>query len=291
MLKVFVKKIILKIFFTTVVKQHFYKIISEFIVDNNKTLFSHLQHTKDTLPKNNVVYTCIVGDYDSLILHHYVNDKCDYVCFTDNKHLVSMKQFGVWKIKPLQFSELDNTRNARWHKTHPHILFPEYDCSLWVDANVDVLDDYIFNEMGKTSSKLLIPLHFNRDCIYKEIESLYNLPRKESADVLDEMRIVLQNNKMPQHYGLNETNLIFRRHNDSQIINIMEEWWSFIRKISKRDQVSLSFVLWKNGLKPSDIAIPNARRIKSFFISDNHQTMIFNSQIYNWNTVSQVWKL
>ena len=162
---------------------------------------------------------------------------------------------------------------------------------LWVDANVDVLDDYIFNEMGKTSSKLLIPLHFNRDCIYKEIESLYNLPRKESADVLDEMRIVLQNNKMPQHYGLNETNLIFRRHNDSQIINIMEEWWSFIRKISKRDQVSLSFVLWKNGLKPSDIAIPNARRIKSFFISDNHQTMIFNSQIYNWNTVSQVWKL
>ena len=40
----------------------------------------------------------------------------------------------------------------------------------------------------------------------------------------------------------------------------MEEWWEFIRDYTKRDQLSLSYVLWKHSIKPSDIAIDNLRK-------------------------------
>ncbi len=39
----------------------------------------------------------------------------------------------------------------------------------------------------------------------------------------------------------------------------MDEWWYYIENYSKRDQLSLSYVLWKNQVKIEDISIPNAR--------------------------------
>lgn len=39
--------------------------------------------------KSGVVYTCITGAYDGLIVHKFVNPAYDYVCFTDNEKLLS----------------------------------------------------------------------------------------------------------------------------------------------------------------------------------------------------------
>ena len=54
------------------------------------------------------------------------------------------------------------------------------------------------------------------------------------------------------------------------IKKIMNEWWSFILNYSKRDQLSCSYVLWKNGIKIEDISIPNARFNEGNFIFINH---------------------
>ena len=64
---------------------------------------------------------------------------------------------------------------------------------------------------------------------------------------------------MPKNYGLNETNILLRRHNVPQIIKLMDEWWSYIEKYTKRDQLSLSYVLWKNDISIDDISFKNAR--------------------------------
>ena len=130
---------------------------------------------------------------------------------------------------------------------------------------------------------------FVNDGIYEEIEMLYKLPKKESAEILDKMFVFLKEHNMPKHYGLNETNIVFRHHNDSVIKKIMEEWWFFISSISKRDQVSLSYVLWKNNIKPRDIAIANARKSSHFFITDCHETLVYNCHQYYWNTNHKVW--
>jgi hypothetical protein len=41
------------------------------------------------MKNNKVVYTCITGDYDTLIEPRYVTEGFDYVCFTDNPSLTS----------------------------------------------------------------------------------------------------------------------------------------------------------------------------------------------------------
>ncbi len=233
-----------------------YKIykISEFI--KNTRIFN-LKNFFRTLSNHGkrVVYTCITGKCDKFPpLLTKIDPETDYICFTDNKFLLKLRKFGEWRISSLKFSRLDDTRNSRWHKTHPHVLFPDRDESIWIDGNIDILTDYIYNI--KDFDKILIPKHFLRDDIYEEINALRG-SSKEEQENLDKINHFLKEQGFPEHYGLNETNIIIRSHLETA--QIMEEWWEIIEKYSKRDQLSLSYVLWKNNINVEDISIPNAR--------------------------------
>lgn len=70
-----------------------------------------MQSVKKNIKK--VVYTCLTGNYDNLPIHSYLDFNYDYVCFTDNENLLKIKNYGAWQIRPLVFSDLDNTKNAR----------------------------------------------------------------------------------------------------------------------------------------------------------------------------------
>lgn len=229
-----------------------------------------------------VVYTVISGAYDNLIAQDYYNADYDYVCFSNNPEILAQGKVGIWSIKPLAFDKLDDTKNARWHKTHPHILFPNSDVSIWVDANVNIKTNYLFKLVGKTKKNLLIPIHFSRKCIYKECQEVVQC-KKDTTQNIEHIKKILLLDKMPKNYGLNETNIIFRRHNDKKIIKLMEDWWSYIENYSKRDQLSFSYVLWKNKIKIKHISIPNARIDTKNFEFFNHiadnavKTFSFNS--------------
>lgn len=218
-----------------------------------------------------VIYTCISGDYDRLIEHTYTDSEFKYVCFTDNKNLLRREVVGLWKIYPLYFDELDRTKNARWHKTHPHVLFPKVSESIWIDANGDILSSYLFDIIKEKNSSLLVPYHFSRDDIYDECEEVLKC-KKDTLKNCNSVLSFLKKEGMPRHYGLNETNVIYRKHTESSIINLMESWWNCIRDISKRDQLSFSYVLWKNGIPVKDISIPNARFNKGNFLFETHKS-------------------
>ena len=211
------------------------------------------------MPNNKkVIYTCITGSYDKLIQSEYYNDSYDYICFTDNAKLLKKQKIGIWKIKKLSFSALDNTKNARWHKTHPHILFRDYDESIWIDANINVKTSYLFEIIQSKNTSMLIPIHYQRNCIYQECDACKDV-NKETVENITKTRNFLILEGMPKNYGLNETNIIYRKHHDKDIIKLMEDWWNCIEKYSKRDQLSFSYVLWKNNVKVDDISISNAR--------------------------------
>ena len=58
----------------------------------------------------------------------------------------------------------------------------------------------------------------------------------------------------PKKYGAFECNVIIRKHNDSQCIQIMEDWYKeFNDAPSKRDQLSFVYCLWKKGYNSSFI--------------------------------------
>ncbi len=197
-----------------------------------------------------VIYTCITGMYDDLIQHSCTNTNCHYVCFTDNKKLLKHKKIGVWEIRPLVYDKLDNVRNNRWHKLHPHILFPEYPQSIYVDANIDVINTKLFNDINKLPKKcvLSIPIHFERDCIYDEIDACIN-QKKDDMSKIKATKRLLQKNNFPKHFGLSENNVIYRKHNDKTCIKLMNQWWNMLIKFSCRDQLSFMYVLWRNKFK------------------------------------------
>ena len=228
---------------------------SNYVENEKRSIISNFEQIAGATGNRKVVYTCLTGNYDVLSLPEYVDYNWDYVCFTDDEDLLRLKHYGVWKINSLQFSELDDTRNSRWHKTHPHVLFPRYEESLWIDSNITIRSGWIFSQFEK-NTKMLIPLHFERDCIYDEGEAVRH--RDDERKIQEEIAF-FKAQDFPRHYGLNETNCIYRRHNEDELVDIMEEWWKYIRNYSKRDQLSLSYVLWTHGIKPTDVAIPNLR--------------------------------
>ena len=64
----------------------------------------------------------------------------------------------------------------------------------------------------------------------------------------------------PQNYGLPENNIIYRKHNKAEIISIMNDWWYMLEHYSRRDQLSLPYVLWKHNIKCENvICFPNTR--------------------------------
>ncbi len=218
-----------------------------------------------------VIYTCITGGYDNLIVPTFYNSDWDYICFTDNIELLNKKQKGCWRIRPLVCNKYSNAMNNRWHKLFPNCLFPEYDVSIYIDGNIDILDGFLFEEVrAKAGNKILIPIHYNNNCIYKEIRSV-RLAKKTSKRNLKDIYKFLKKNRFPKNYGLTENNIIYRKHHDTSVIKVMQEWWIILSTIVPRDQLSLSYVLWKNKIKIDNIYLKNARLEISHFHFYRHK--------------------
>lgn len=215
----------------------------------------------EKIEKKSVVYTCITNGYDDIekiAVPGYVNCQWDYVCFTDNDEHVQRGKVGVWKMRPLAFTHMDGTRNNRWHKFHPSALFPTCDESLYIDANVDILTDWIFSEVSRRDSDILLPLHPRRKCIYQEYKEIMSQFMDDPGRLLSERRLIKRSG-MPQNYGMTENNVIYRRHNMPVVKEIMSECWDMIVMYSKRDQLCMSWILWKHGVRIEDVAFPCAR--------------------------------
>lgn len=222
--------------------------------------------------KNHVIYTCITGCYDNLIQQNFYNPEYNYICYTDNEEWISQKVIGIWEIRPLAKTEFSNALNNRWHKTHPHELFPDYEDSIYMDGNIDIMTSYLFDQIKNKKCNIAIPIHFERKCVYDEIKRL-RWNKKISKHQLKNIKKYLKESGFPKNYGMNENNIIFRKHHEKTIIKIMEEWWTIIKDVAPRDQLSLSYVLWKNHISVSDIAIDNARlRTEDyhFYYSEKH---------------------
>ncbi|MDR3235097.1 MAG: DUF616 domain-containing protein, partial [Prevotellaceae bacterium] len=129
--------------------------------------------------RDKVVYTCLTGDYDNLLQHQYINYDYDYICFTDNQKLQDQHICGIWKIRPLEYTEYDDRTNYKWHKTHPHILLPNYKSCIWIDTNIDVKSNYLFSiNENRQNSFMRVQKHPDRNCIYEEGKAVVEIARE-----------------------------------------------------------------------------------------------------------------
>ncbi len=235
--------------------------------DDKQRIEAYLAHKK-TRKSKSVVYTCISNDYDDineLAAYKFINFDWDYICFTDNTEHITQKQIGIWEIYPFHYNNpKDATRNARWHKTHPHILFPNYDESIWIDGNINILTSFLFDEIKRRNMNFIFPKHFKNVSAYEEYEDVVSL---DDPKLIEAEKQFLLSEGMPENLGVVESNILYRRHNEVPLKSIDEEWWNMIEKYSKRDQLALPYILWKHNYSITERSFENSRhRINDFYV-------------------------
>ena len=244
----------------------------EITPDDISRIESYLAY-KPSRKAKSILYTCITNDYDdieAIKTYKYVNPDWDYVCFTDNQEHINQGQIGIWEIRPLQFNELDNVRNNRWHKLNPHILFPEYGESIYIDPNINILTDFLFKLIRKKNLPFLEPYHYLNTCIYQEYKDVLQAKLDKDSIILEEFELIKKEG-MPKRYGFGENNLLYRKHNLPEIAAIDNEWWNMVVNYSKRDQLSLAYILWKHNIKIKKMTFKNTRADKDNFYVFAHK--------------------
>jgi hypothetical protein len=199
---------------------------------------------------NKVIYTCITGGYDSLLQPEQVYEGYDYICFTDD---ASQSWQGVWEIRPIPFSCDDKVRLSRFLKLCPHKALNEYKYSVYIDSNIQILDNFLYNcveDKIKENVKISLPMHpENRKDIYEEAVYVMKYRRAKFHDVNEQIKY-LRRDGYPECTGMYENNIIFRQHNDPTVVMIGEMWWDVFMGFTKRDQLSFVYVLWKLKVWP-----------------------------------------
>lgn len=193
-----------------------------------------------------VIYSALVGAYDAVFQPEVVDERFDFVLFTNE---VKEDRLGVWMVRPIPYQNQDTTRVARYVKTHPESLLPGYEASVWMDMNVRIKTGYLYERVAQLAQEG-VPVssmnHHTYDCIYDEAFSVMHL-RIERESVVVRWCHRLCREQYPVHNGLCETNVLYRKH--EEIVNAFDElWWSCIDCYSRRDQLSFNYALWKTGI-------------------------------------------
>lgn len=184
---------------------------------------------------NSVVYTSIFGDYDTLKDPIVYSDDLDYICFTDNKKFTS----DVWDIR-IVGKYRDMVRSAKRFKVGPHVFLKEYEYSLWIDGNLTLK---IIPDIDKMldGGTIALAKHQRRDCIYKEGITCI-VAKKDKDNKITKQLNTYSKHGHPANAGLYSCDLILRKHNDKELVELNEMWWYYICTQSSRDQISFPVV-------------------------------------------------
>ena len=166
---------------------------------------------------------------------------------------------SVWQKKSLSpynsiIQSFTNTEKNKWFKMFPDTLFPDYDYSIYVDASIYIITDlteYV-NYLGKYEIGLF---RHPCNCIYEECDRCVyfnKITREEGI----KQREYLESENMPKNYGLCETGVIVRRHHLPICKKVMTEWWNTVISGPRRDQLSFTYVLFKNDIACEDVYLP-----------------------------------
>ncbi len=199
----------------------------------------------DEMRNRLVVYTALFGDYDDLIEPKENYEGCDFICFTDQQYLKS----DIWEIRLIKECDMPPNMMNRKYKILPHLFLSEYEWSLYVDANIAILNNpHELANKYLTKYDMAVPKHFARGCVYEEAKECVVLGKTKYDETKKQMDCYREDD-FPVQFGLGENNILIRKHNSEKVVKIMSDWWDELNTQTKRDQLSFAYVLWKNGEK------------------------------------------
>jgi hypothetical protein len=218
------------------------------LAKQNRTIASGRSDPRRKLRQ--VIYTSIVGNFDRLLAPAVVEPQLDYVAFCGE---ADQQIPPPWQRRPLLRRERNARMTARWHKFHPHLIFPNHDLSLYIDANVrmNAPVSELIDQMSSMSPIALFR-HPERDCAYDEAEIVKRY-RLDDGSIVDAQMAYYRALGYPAKSGLHVSTVQIRRHNDPRLAAFLDNWWQQVKVFSHRDQLSLDFMLMRGGIAAATI--------------------------------------
>ena len=211
------------------------------------------------MSKDNVVfYSCIVNGRDKPKIIEF-KENFRYVLFSDKKY-----SSPDWEVLPIVKNFDDPVRTARFHKHNPFLLFPNCEYAIWLDGShwpISSISSFLKNDF-------CLMRHFSRTSVFQEVEECRRLRIDVDTIMKNQYDSYIQDGFLDT-IGLYDTCFMIRK-NTNKIVNMQKMWWDQICQWSKRDQISLPYVLWKCNIEP--FIVPGHTRFKgnSYFRMISH---------------------
>ncbi|MBE70546.1 MAG: hypothetical protein CMO07_07335 [Thalassospira sp.] len=217
-----------------------------------------------------VIYTVIVGGYDDVrSLPPFPG--WDFVLLTDKKPSLwkRLLRRSRWQVRLFDNPGLDLTRYSRLPKLKPHLFFPDYDYSVYIDGNARFERDpsELLEALGWPS--FAVSEHPFRSNLYDEFSECSRMGY-DAPDVFERQEEKYRAEGLSDPAPLYENNLILRRHNEAKVMELGDLWFDELGKESKRDQLSLPYVCWCKGFSPS--AFPQSMKRQYFRTRSHHRS-------------------
>ena len=200
-----------------------------------------------------VAYTCITGGYDNPKEPLFADSNLRYELFSD----CDIPSDSIWNYNKISIEASSTIGNYvnRYYKMHPFELFPNDQFSIYVDGNVQIASNVstLFDIARKSRIGIAMHKHAKQNCIYKNaLACEYN--NRGNIEMIHQQMERYRREGFPEEFGLLEATIIIVDLGNDTAKDIMGKWWKeFIATESGRDQLSLPYVLWKNGYQVEDV--------------------------------------
>ena len=228
------------------------------------------EQISSNIKKEKVVYTCNIGNYDIMFPQKFFNQEWDYVYITDNPTLLKDQYRNGWKIIPPIFNSGAPQQMHLVHKINAHTMFSEYKESLYIDANINLISNKIFEEIKNHPNNLiLVQGHQVPISIYEYIDKTVD------DDIIDFNKLMLikyllRSNIHKKNIELIDSNVIYRKHNSECIRTVMMQWYSDIINLNMPEKLSLMYNLKLNNIDLNNIVINNINKEHLNYIAYEH---------------------
>ena len=210
------------------------------------------------------IYTVNFGDYDSpKPIQKQKGIDCIY--FTDNPDL----QVQGWDVRYIKDGDVKKQRDI---KIRPHEYLKEYDVTIYIDASYKIVGDLNTLLSRLYKGGMLTKTHPARKCFIEEGYKIIELNRDKPETIRTQLAKYISEG-MPINFGMFETGIIVR---DRSVSEMCEMWAKEVQDHSHRDQVSITYALWRTGCKISGIP---SLRFNQWFQLEKHKPA-FEPKIY-----------
>lgn len=220
------------------------------------------------------VYTSLFGEFDELEPVRNPVEGVDYICFTDRE-----REAEGWEYRVVSPDHDDPNLAAKRFKVLPAQYLPDYEWSLFVDANTVFLGrvDRLIHQY-LVGNEFVMWRHPERCDVYAEAGAVGAMRRHEPFGPMEQVR-AYERDGLPRNSGMLEASFIWRRNHSEDLRALMALWWEHITRFTKRDQLSLGYLLWKHDTTPR--ALPDClgtARDNAFFAKKPHKSPVHPSR-------------